>query len=146
MYRLARKLSLREIAMGVIVVVALCFSAVSACACTHHQPQQAAEESASCHSGAHAEMAEATADQPGSDRFDADCNCFAITPVPAIVSKSENKNAKAEQAEAIDAESFVRSEVVPIHSERSSSDFARADLNYSSYLRRSGSSRAPPRL
>jgi hypothetical protein len=146
MHRATRKLKFREIMIGVIVVMALCVSAISACACTHHQPRRAAEPPASCHSATHAEMAEVSPDQLGSDSFDADCNCFVNTPVPAIVSKSENKKVRAEQAQAITIERYFPVEFVQILSEGAASDFAFADQNYTSRLRRSGPSRAPPRL
>ncbi|MGQ0540716.1 MAG: hypothetical protein ACT4O9_02550 [Blastocatellia bacterium] len=83
---------IRQLSIGLVAVLSLFVSAVSACACSHHQPPKTAIEN-SCHGSIHtAEEAPIAAGGPVSS-FDADCNCFVRASVPAIISKSgEKKN------------------------------------------------------
>jgi hypothetical protein len=137
------KIKFREVLLCMIAVMALCVSAVSACACTHHQEQAAAEQP-SCHSTSHAEMP--TAEQPLSDHFDSGCNCFVDSRVPAIASKSENKKAAVDAADPRDTDLLVLLERSRLVTEQAAVDDDDACHGYSGFLLTSGPSRAPPRL
>jgi hypothetical protein len=78
---------LRQVAASVFVVLSLCVSSVSACACAHHShPEKAEAETPSCHSQAHTEEA---AGQPAvKDSADASCECILQSPSKVFV-KSE---------------------------------------------------------
>ena len=138
-----RKINLREMSFCVIAILAMCVSAVSACACTHHQ-QKAADEEPSCHSS-HVETAQAETDRTQSDSLETNCNCFINEPVPAIVSKTESKKVAVEEAERIGDVLVASVRLVILELKQESGVFDRADLNYSSHLLVSGPSRAPPR-
>lgn len=76
--------------LSLAAILSLFVSAVSACACSHHQVKAKADEP-SCHSSGHAAPA---AESPGpatGESLDAGCGCFINAPVPAITAKSESK-------------------------------------------------------
>lgn len=83
-----------QLLAAIVAVMSLFVSAVSACACSHHQPVKA--EAGSCHSSSHLSPA---AERPDSSaHFGTDCNCFVRTPAPVIVAKKDDKRtAVAEQ-------------------------------------------------
>lgn len=143
--RTARKFRFCEISLCVIAILALSVSAISACACTHHQVK-AAEERPSCHSSSHTEAAQPEADNPESGYFNANCSCFVNTPVPAIFSKTEVKKVAAEKA-AGNGHVLVAA-IMPFVGElkRETPLFEAAVLSYAGEHLVSGPSRAPPRL
>jgi hypothetical protein len=126
-------------------VLSLFVSAVSACACSHHQPEQEAEK-ASCHSAAHEQPAAEAAESPAlPENFGVGCNCFVKTPSPAITAKSEVKKASIVDSSAAMTEFGP---VVPVEfsvltrnagPRTRTAQFAGRDLT-------AGPSRAPPRL
>lgn len=74
-----------------LTIFALFVSAVSACACSHHQTE-AVEETVSCHSSAHGTpAAEGEQPTPSGDSFRVDCDCLVRLPIPAVSAKSEKK-------------------------------------------------------
>ena len=120
----------------------LFISAVSACACSHHQPVKA--ESDSCHGSSHETSA---AEQPsGLTRFESGCICFARTPVPAIAAKKGDKQITVEEqiADAADLQfTFAIEFDVAVAPDVS---FEPPASNYQRALLSSLPSRAPPRL
>lgn len=88
-----RLLRAKHLILTVTAMFSLFVSAVSACACSHHEPVNA--ETESCHGSSHETP---NAEQSnGSARFESDCSCFAQTPVPAIVSKKDDKRTAVEK-------------------------------------------------
>jgi hypothetical protein len=138
------KIRVREISLCVIAIMALCVSAVSACACGHHQSEAAAEQ-VSCHPPSHGGPATVSNEQPLGDSFDSSCGCFVNTPIAAITSASENKNSGVH---SIDLNSPVSIELLGsvVATSKPRLPFVAAALNYSVHLLFSGLSRAPPRL
>ncbi|HQU93283.1 MAG TPA: hypothetical protein PLK77_13340, partial [Pyrinomonadaceae bacterium] len=88
-----RSLRAKHFILIVTAMFSLFVSAVSACACSHHEPVKAAAES--CHSSSH--EAPAAEQFSGSNYFESDCNCSERTPVPAIVAKKDDKRAAVEK-------------------------------------------------
>ena len=128
-------------------MLGLFVSAVSACACAHHQTKKAEVEPLSCHSASHgqAKTESATAD-PGLPKFDEHCNCIVRTPEPAIVVKAGAKLSKAEKTDPLEtgtvAEIESSSTIIVV-----TDSIPFETLHFSSkFFLRSGPSRAPPRL
>ena len=83
----------KQFLVSVTAIFSLFVSAVSACACSHHEPVTV--QTSSCHSSSHEGPA---AEQPnGSDQIGSGCNCFVRTPVPVIVAKNDDKRAAVEE-------------------------------------------------
>ena len=132
----------KHLLLTVTAMFSLFVSAVSACACSHHQPVKA--ESESCHSSSHETSA---AEQPsGLAHFESDCSCFARMPVPAIAAKKGDKQITVEEqiADVADLQFTFAIEfdlaVAPDVS------FDPPASNYQRALLSSLPSRAPPRL
>lgn len=128
------------------VILSMAFSAVAACACSHHAAAQEQVESSSCHSASHAAPTdEAEGLEPTGDLAGADCECMARKPVPAISAISGNKKAAAAEHALEPASAFLLPEPEFV-------SFSIADRR--PYLEAianappldSGPSRAPPRL
>lgn len=134
-----------RLAACVFAVMAMCVSAVAACACSHHQPKVAADPP-SCHSSSHAEVPETeTGELELSDNFNAGCNCFAVSPGPAVFSKSETKKAvpeKAAEAESAKIELRRTERLISASTPKVEKPFF---FDPGLFLA-SGPSRAPPRL
>ena len=132
----------KQLLVTVTAILSLFVSAVSACACSHHETVKV--ETESCHSSSHA--APAAEQSTDSNYVETDCNCLVRDAVPAIVAKKDDKRATVERqiAEvvelpiliAIEFDFAVTSDItfVPPHS------------NYQQALLSSLPSRAPPRL
>lgn len=127
---------------GLIAVLSLFVSSVSACFCSHHQPAKAAFEK-SCHGSTHT-TEEAPIVAGGAVRsIDAVCNCFVKTPVPAITSKSgEKKISLAKEAAVVENLFVTFSEEYVFDSDDASLSL---DLpSYTSHYSTFRQSRAPP--
>ena len=134
-----------NIAACLIAVLAMCASAVAACACSHHQPQIKVEEKSSCHSTSHAEPAVSSEDVPDSDSLHSGCNCYVNDRVPAITAKPESKKFSAVKINAAGSK-VVSTARVRLYSYARVATFDSPRLNYSGSSLTSGPSRAPPRL
>ena len=127
----------------VAAIFSLFVSAVSACACTHHESVKV--ETGSCHSSSH--EASAAAEQPNrSDQVDGGCNCYVRTPVPAIVAKKDDKRTVVEQQLAGVLELSVTIDFKFNRAELSALPVQPLQSNYKHALLASLPSRAPPRL
>ncbi len=74
-----------------LTIFALFVSAISACACSHHQTA-AVEETVSCQSSAHGAPAIGSEQPvPSGDSLRVDCDCLVRLPIPAVSAKSEKK-------------------------------------------------------
>ncbi len=123
-------------------------SAISACACAHHEPTQETAEASSCHSTAHdpgvieiAAQSDHSAPQLGGE-----CDCLVRLPVPAIPAKSDGiklgHTSAGQNAEVPSL--FFRQHFIPLLSVPPEIDDV---LNsFRSLHLASGPSRAPPRL
>ena len=85
----------KHVLVTVTAMLSLFVSAVSACACSHHEPVQKAVES-SCHGPSHEAPA---AEQPDlrTTHFESDCKCFVQTFNPAIVANKDERRVSADQ-------------------------------------------------
>ena len=92
---LMKRLNLKQAAISLTTVFTLFVSAISACACSHHQPQTKAEQP-SCHPAPHGIPAE-VGSPAHSESLTPGCNCLVRTPVPAITAKSEKKKAAVDK-------------------------------------------------
>lgn len=125
-----------------VTILSLLVSAVSACACSHHEKVKV--EAESCHSSSHEVPA---AEQPsGSTQFESDCNCFTRTPVPAIVAKKDDKRASVEEQIADIVELHFPIAIEFEIAAASDNRFEPPHSNYQHALLASLPSRAPPRL
>ncbi|MGD9561842.1 MAG: hypothetical protein AB7F88_06440 [Pyrinomonadaceae bacterium] len=133
------------VAVCLLAMLAMFTSAVSACACAHHQSQAAAEPAPSCHSASHKETSAEPDEPTASDNFHSGCECLVKSPVPAIAAKSESKKISAEKAAAANEPPAC---YVPIlrFSGSESADFDFAAFTYSGVFLTAGPARAPPRL
>ena len=132
----------KHLILTTAAMLSLFVSAVSACACTHHETVKV--EASSCHSSSHeTPPVEASNAAP---HFESDCNCFVRTPVPAVVAKKDEKRTAVEEqvAELVDlptafAIRFEAADPITVAFEPPQSNFQQALLS-------SLPSRAPPRL
>jgi hypothetical protein len=132
----------KQFLVTVTAIFSLFVSAISACACSHHEPVKV--ETSSCHSSSHEAPA---AEQPnGSDQVDTGCNCFVRTPVPAIVAKKDDKRTAVEQQLAEVVELPVTIDAKFNITSVSDLPFQPPQSNYKHALLASLPSRAPPRL
>lgn len=136
----------KQILASLVTIAALFVSAVSACACTHHEPAKKAEELSSCHGAAHETANIADESESRSDILEATCNCFVKAPTPAIVAKSDEKRISLEQ-HVDDSESAIAGvEFVALWNAASPAIFEPPQWDHRSTLLSSLPSRAPPRL
>ncbi|MBK9155401.1 MAG: hypothetical protein IPM25_14510 [Chloracidobacterium sp.] len=128
------------------VILSMAFSAVAACACSHHGSAQKPVEAASCHGPAHADPStEADVPEPTGDAAEADCECLVRKPVPAISAKPGNKKAASAELAAEPTTLFPLPE--PAFSSFLSSDNGLyPEAVHKAPPLDSGPSRAPPRL
>ncbi len=132
----------KQFLVTVTAILSLFVSAISACACSHHESVKV--ETSSCHSSAHeTSPAEPSTDSP---HLESDCNCFVRTPVPAIFAKKDDKRTAVEEQVSelsvlptVFAIEFEIVDVPKISLEPPQS-------NYQLALLASLPSRAPPRL
>ena len=132
----------KHLLLTVTAMFSLFVSAVSACACSHHEPVKV--EASSCHSSSREISA---AEQPsGAAHFESDCSCFARTPVPAIAAKKSDKQITIEEqiADAAGLQLTFAIEFEVSVARRVS--FEPPASNYQRALLSSLPSRAPPRL
>lgn len=100
---------LQKLSVCVVAILSLLASAVSACACNHHESKPVTAV-ASCHSETH--EAVSAKGVPTGDAVETECNCFVKDPTPFILAKSESKKLKVQQkspvtiVETIDVESI----------------------------------------
>ena len=140
---LMKRIHLRQAAISLVTVFTLFVSAISACACSHHQPQTNAEQP-SCHPAPRGVPAY-VGSPAHSESVTPGCNCLVRTPVPAITAKSEKKKAAADKlvyaavALVPSGPPTVVSTAVDIASQPSETIFPGWPLT-------SRPSRAPPRL
>lgn len=137
-----RLLRAKRLILTVAAMFSLFISAVSACACSHHEPVKAAAES--CHSSSH--EAPAAEQANGAAHFETDCSCLVRTPVPAIVAKKDDKRTAVEkqivgtvELESVFTIDLEASDAVVVASTPQQSNYQQALLS-------SLPSRAPPRL
>lgn len=130
-----------------LTIFALFVSAVSACACSHHQTA-AVEEMVSCHTSKHetAPAVEKERNLPRGTAIGVDCDCLVRLPVPAVSAKSEKKAFK----QSADPDSVVEvkfDRLTAFFTQRTSVSFIdRLTDHHSPPELFSGPSRAPPRL
>lgn len=86
---------IKHLSVSILVTLSLFVSAVSACACSHHQLQEAAEK-ISCHSSSHDTPKPDGSVAANFDAFESGCSCFARTQSPAVISKSVDKRYKSQ--------------------------------------------------
>lgn len=131
----------KHLMLTVTAMFSLFVSAVSACACSHHEPIKV--DASSCHGPSHeAPTVETASDSP---HFEADCNCFVRTPVPAIVAKKDDKRTSVEhQAADIVEVPFVIAVALKL-ARVPDLAFEPPQSNYQHALLSSLPSRAPPR-
>ena len=128
-----------------IAVLAMCSSAVAACACSHHQPQVKVEEEPSCHSRSHAEPTAAAQAELDASSLHTGCNCYVNDRRPAISVKSESKKFSA--VKLVAGHRNIESPApILVYSGSLSANFHSPKLHYSQSPLSSGPSRAPPRL
>jgi hypothetical protein len=132
----------KHLILTVTAMFSLFVSAVSACACSHHEPVKV--ETTSCHSSSH----EAPPAEPskGSPHLEADCNCFVRTPVPAVFAKKDDKRTAVDEQPTDVVELPIVLAIEFEHAEPITSAFEPPQSNYQHALLASLPSRAPPRL
>ena len=130
-----------------IAVLSLFVSAVSACACSHHEPVKPAVEKSSCHGPSDEQQTEEVVETtPEGAHLEADCNCFVKTPVPGIIAKTDDKRVGAEKR--FDEPLILSTAFVPVITAATSlpPEFDPPDHGYKTALLSALPSRAPPRL
>ncbi|MEO5859623.1 MAG: hypothetical protein ABIR33_11810 [Pyrinomonadaceae bacterium] len=132
----------KHVLVTVTAIFSLFVSAVSACACSHHESVKV--ETESCHSSSHeTSVAEQSTD---SNYIETDCSCLVRTPVPAIVAKKDDKRAAVEEQIADVIELPLR---IALEFEITTAPDVAFEFPHSNYqlaLLASLPSRAPPRL
>lgn len=128
-----------------LVTLAMFVSAISACACAHHQPPQETAEASSCHSTAHDPGVSefATQSDHSAPQLGGECDCLVRLPVPAIAAKSEDKLAK--NSELLTAAEGPGSIVGSVRLSQVNSTTFQDGVFYSRQFSFAGPSRAPPR-
>ena len=136
----------KQILVSLAAIFSLFVSAVSACACSHHQPVKQVTET-SCHGASHDEAAMITVEtEVDSDIFEAACYCFVKTPAPAIVAKTDKKKSSIEKAAAEFEQWFTEITPMSVNDRESVVFFDPSAPSFESRLLYSLPSRAPPRL
>jgi uncharacterized protein YchJ len=132
----------KQFLVTVTAIFSLLVSAVSACACSHHESVKVKTES--CHSSSHeAPAAEQLTD---SNYIETDCNCLVRTPVPAIVAKKDDKRAAVEEQIADVIELPILTTIEFEVATKTDVPFKPPHSNYQQAILASLPSRAPPRL
>lgn len=140
------RLHFHKILGCIAAILSLCVSAVSACACSHHQPH-ASFKTPSCHSSSQVDMAmEAVDVRLGDSRVDVGCTCFSTARISGAVSKSESGSTSASKAVTGTILGLTAIERATVSFNDAPIDFEMASLQYSWHILHSGPSRAPPRL
>lgn len=134
----------KQLLVTVTAMLSLFVSAVSACACSHHEPVKKVVES-SCHGPSHEAPAVEQPSELGT-HLESDCNCFVRTQVPAIVAKKDDKRSDVEQqpVEVLDLPVSIAIQLDSIETPQPA--FEPPQSNYQHALLASLPSRAPPRL
>jgi hypothetical protein len=132
----------KHLLLTVMAMFSLFVSAVSACACSHHEPVKV--EASSCHSSSH--EAPAAEQSNGSAHIESDCSCFARTPVPAVVAKKNDKRTAVQKHIADVVELPVGQPIEFAVADTTVVTFEAPQSNYRNALLSSLPSRAPPRL
>ena len=136
----------KHLFVTVTAILSLFVSAVSACACSHHEPAKSVVES-SCHGPSHENPDRQVVETPAkSSHVESDCNCFVKTPVPGIVAKTDDKRFGSEKE--FPEPLIISAAIVPVLAVEASlpADFAPPDLDVRPVLLSALPSRAPPRL
>ena len=123
-------------------MLSLFVSAVSACACSHHEPVKKTVES-SCHGPAH-EAPAAEQPNPLSTHFGSDCNCLVRTPTPSIVAIKDDSRKVVETALDYGSLISAATTVQPHPYRETGPTFQHPQSNYRHALLASLPSRAPP--
>lgn len=135
----------KHVLLTAAAMLSLFVSAVSACACSHHEPVKQAVESSSCHGSSHEAP---PSEQPdlSAAHFESDCSCFVRTQVPAIVAKKDDKRSTLEK-QTIEVPELPWSIAVETGiTDKTEAAFEAPRSNYQHALLASLPSRAPPRL
>jgi len=135
---------LKHIGLAVCLMASLLVGSASACMCSHHQVKKQAVKT-SCHGVVH-QAVDALETAGTGDAMDVDCTCRVNHPTPVVVSRTEEKKAKAEKRSA-DSPIFVQLPT-PETTAAQPCDIPHVDLDlsYSHVLKSLLPSRAPPRL
>jgi hypothetical protein len=137
------RIRLKHLSVSILVTLSMFVSAVSACACSHHQPAVAAESN-SCHSASHHQPEAETAESGQSDSAGTSCACFLKTPAPVIITKAEARKAKS-QSNAVNSVGNIDVERIEFHAFLlPESDLQRTNLYKSGEIASLKPSRAPP--
>lgn len=78
----------KQIAFGILVVLSLLASSVSACVCSHHAEKKVETETASCHKRSEKNTTE-TSQIEKTERLKSHDSCFCLEAAPRVFSKSE---------------------------------------------------------
>ena len=137
-----KSLRAKHLILTVAAMFSLFVTAVSACACSHHDAVRV--EAESCHGPSHEDPPAESSN--GSTKFETDCNCLARTPAPAIVAKKDDKRTAVEKqiADVIELTPAIAIEFKFAGSAPVA--FERPQFSYQKALLVSLPSRAPPRL
>jgi hypothetical protein len=136
---------LRQISVSILVAISLFVSAVSACACNHHQPNVVTVAN-SCHGSSHESNEQASSAVNLSDSVDESCTCFEKTPASVVLGKSENKKKKSPHSVADFAPFLANFADATISSTNDPLiEVSGRSYNSTAFLV-SGPARAPPRL
>ena len=136
---------LKQIGLALCLMASLLLGSASACTCSHHEEKAKTPET-SCHGSHHETMAEMTDAANDANTVDAGCVCFVNQPTPAVTSKPDSKNLKADKNISNSDQPVPDLAIVGVVSfQHFSPEFDRT-LSYSNALRSLLPSRAPPRL
>ncbi|HEX6279096.1 MAG TPA: hypothetical protein VFZ49_03685 [Pyrinomonadaceae bacterium] len=138
-----RLVRVKHLLITVATMLSLAFSAVYACACSHHGPVSNKAEN-SCHGQSHdASVVEKSND---TGHVGSDCDCFIRSLVPAFAAKKDDNRTSVENqiAEIVDASSALT--IGSQSADARAAEFRSPHSNYQKALLESLPSRAPPRL
>ncbi|MEP7076794.1 MAG: hypothetical protein ABI878_13390 [Acidobacteriota bacterium] len=133
---------LAMLTLSVVAVLSLLAGSVSACTCSHHE-EKAKTERPSCHSHTHEQAVSPENDSTRS--FDAECECLTAKPLPAIVAKSDKKNADLHSESVLTGDGAGVPEFVSVRI-ASAAISSPQDVYLSAEPYRLLPARAPPRL
>ena len=136
----------KQILTSLVTILSLFVSAVSACACTHHEPPKKAVEKSSCHGSTHETVTVVDESEPRADSLETVCNCFGNTPAPAVVAKSDEKRSSIQQQVDDSGLTVINVALISWLSPDPPALFDPPQWNYRASLLSSLPSRAPPRL
>ena len=138
--------SIRRSTFLLVAMFSLAASSVAACACAHHKPAEAAENSGHGVSHRHETPATTADSAADTESFAPSCSCYSRMPVPAVVAKQDDKRyttdaPPAERAAVvIDPVARFERSLLPVANFRDLRFFKSEDLLASL------PARAPPRL